>query len=76
MGTEIWCLCAVILVLVGVIVYQQHFFTRQIQTLVDKLMSRSFGEYQAVKNPPPPRAQIPTDVPDDLRGLQEFKLFG
>jgi hypothetical protein len=72
--TEI-VLSAVILLLVGIVVYQQFFFTRQNQQLVDKLMSRSFNEYQTAKNPPPPRVQISNEIPEDLRPLQEFTVM-
>lgn len=64
-----------IFLLAGIVVYQQIFFTRQNQQLVDKLMSRSFQEYQTAKNPPPPRVQISNEIPEDLRPLQEFKIM-
>lgn len=75
MGTEIWCLLVVILLLFAVVIHQQLFFSKQIQSLVDKLMSRSYAEYQAVKEPPPPKVvQVQHDVPEDLRALQEFNM--
>lgn len=71
MGTEIWCL---VLVLVGLLVHQQIFFTKQIQRLVDKLMSRSFVEYQKAQEPPVPKLVPDPEVPDDLRSLQGFSI--
>lgn len=65
----------VIALLVGIVVYQQIFFTKQIQTLVDKLMSRSFNEYQSALKPPAPRVQMSPEIPEDLRTLQEFSLM-
>lgn len=56
--------------LVGFIIYQQAFFTKQVQTLVDKLMCKSFREYETTKNPPPPRVVVNNEIPDDLRVLQ------
>ena len=60
----------VLVALVGVIVYQQFFFLKQIQVLVDKLMSRSFQEYTRTKEPLPPRVKVESDPPEDLRVLQ------
>jgi len=64
----------VIGVLVGIIAFQQF----QIQKLVDKLMSRSFTEYQAAKKSSQGEIAVPAppEVPEDLRALQEFKLLG
>jgi len=63
----------VIALLMGIIVYQQWFFMRQVQELVNKLMSRSFMEYKNTVEPPPPRVKIDDSVPEDLRALQEFQ---
>ena len=71
MGTEIWCL----VLLVGLLAWQQYFFSKQIHALLDKLMSRSFTEYQQAKEPiNNKRLQVPLDLPEDLRSLQEFRL--
>ncbi len=67
-----WVLSLVVVLLIGVIVYQEYFFTKQIQKLVDKLMSRDFTQYQATIAPPPPRVQLPAGVPDDLNALKDF----
>jgi len=70
MGTEIWCIGF----LVALVAWQQFFFSQQIQKLIDKLMSRSFTEYQRAQEPLPPRVQAVPDIPEDLRALQEFKI--
>lgn len=61
-------------VLAGLVVFQQVYFLRQIQKLVDKLMSRSFTEYQTAQKPREKPVRIDDGVPDDLRILQEFTL--
>lgn len=63
-----------VVALILIVGYQQWFFTRQIQLLVDKLMSRSFAEYQQANTPIPPRnvVQVPPPIPEDLRTLQPF----
>jgi hypothetical protein len=62
---------AAIIIMSGVIVYQQIFWSRQVQKLVDKLMSRSYTEYFQTQNPKPPveRFQIPEER-EDLGALQ------
>lgn len=74
MGTTEAILLVLVAVLIAVVIYQQVFFTKQIQTLVDKLMSRSFQEYQTTKNPPAPKVVINDDIPEDLRALQGFQI--
>ncbi len=77
MGTEIWCLALVNAALCGVVIHQQRFYTKQIHLLVDKLMSRSYAEYQrAATTTPKPEIKAVPDVPDDLRVLQEFHIAG
>lgn len=68
-------LSGVVVLLSAIVVWQQIFFSRQNQQLVDKLMSRSFNEYQAAKNPPPPRVHVSNEIPEDLRPLQEFQVM-
>lgn len=64
------------LILVGLIVAQQIFYLRQIQKLIDKLMSRSYVEYEkANAGPQPPRVRLDDNVPEDLRPLQDFSLL-
>lgn len=64
---------AIIVIALGLLVfYQQWFFTREIQKLIDKLMSRNFAEYQQVVNPPPqepPRINLNDEPQEDLRVL-------
>ncbi len=58
------------------VVFQQIFFMRQIQKLVDKSMSRSFQEYQSAERPKekPGPLKIPTEAAEDLRVMQEFQM--
>lgn len=66
------CIAVLILVLGALLIYQQHFFLMQIQTLVDKTMSQNFESYSRVSSPPPPRPK-PVEAPaEDLRALNEF----
>lgn len=51
---------------------QERFFLGEIQTLVDKLKSQSFESYTRAMNPPPPRVTVTDEIPEDLRGLDEF----
>lgn len=69
MGVEI-----VIAVLIGIVSAQQIFYMRQIQKLIDKIMSRSYTEYEKAKEPPPVRVKVSNDIPEDLRPLQEFQM--
>lgn len=62
-----------VLVLTGLIIYQQIVFMRQIQTLVNKVMSRSFTEYVRAKEPSV-RVKVENAPPEDLRSLQEFRM--
>jgi len=41
-----------IVCLIGLNIYQGWFFSNQIQTLVDKVMSRDFAEYNLIKEGP------------------------
>jgi len=67
------------LLLFGLVLFQQIYWTIYTQRLVNKLMSRNFYEYQQTlgvrsthdKNV----VQVPTDVPDDLGILQDFRLM-
>ncbi len=70
---------ALIFVLLLGNVAQFFFWSYQNQKLVNKLMSRSFYEYEQAKNPPPPRGfevKIPTDeelsIPDQTRIMDEL----
>ncbi len=56
------------LALVGLLIYQQWFFSSQIKALVDRLMARSLHEYESAKNPPPPRVVIKHEPPEEDLG--------
>lgn len=62
--------------LTALIVFQQVYFMRQIQKLVDKLMSRDFQEYQTAVTPKKERPKVsePQPLPEDLRVLQGFHI--
>lgn len=61
--------------LIFLLVFQQWFFLRQIQILVNKLMSRSYHEFKAAEAPPQPRIiQEDHDVPEDLRVMEQFGM--
>jgi hypothetical protein len=61
----------IILVLSGVIVFQQLFHMRQIQKLIDKVMSRDFAAYRAASEKPEKvEVRLPAEPPEDLRTLQ------
>lgn len=67
---------AVICALILLNVFQFIFWARQVQRLVDKLMSRNYGEYQygkvMEKDPPAPQ-QVPlgfdVDQHEDFRAI-------
>lgn len=61
-------------ILTMIIVVQQVYFMRQIQKLVDKIMSRSYTEYITATSPPPIRVQTTNEIPEDLGPLKEFSL--
>lgn len=60
-------LCGCLAVVIGLLVYQQRFYSQQIKDLIDRLMARSIGEFERAKNPPPPRVNITKEEPlEDL----------
>lgn len=61
-------------VLAGLLVFQQIYFMRQIQKLVDKAMSRDFAEYHRVTQPVPERPKLPdySPPPEDLNVLHRI----
>lgn len=61
-------------VLSAALFYQQLFYLKQIQVLLDKAMSRSFTEYKNAEVPKAPRVIVDNSPPEDLRVLQEFRL--
>lgn len=64
----------VIALLCALIVYQQWFWARQNQRLVDKVMSRNYAEYHAVQQAPAvtERGILVPDPLEDLNTLQGF----
>lgn len=58
-------LCIAILGLIGLLVHQQLFWSKQAKDLIDRLMARSIGEFERAKNPPPPRVVMPPDIPTE-----------
>lgn len=63
----------VFIFLVVLIVLQQFFYMRQIQKLVDKVMSRSYTEYVKATDKPQPKIMIPEN-PEDLTSLSGINL--
>lgn len=49
-------------VLVALNVFQLLYWAHIVQRLVDRLMSKSFAEYQQVKNGPPPKSEPKEDL--------------
>lgn len=62
----------VIVALSGLLVWQQFFWMRHTQKLVDKLMSRDFADYKQQTTPRPvvPRG-TPIEQPDEDMGVME-----
>lgn len=65
---------AVSLGLLALIVFQQVFYLRHIQKLVDKLMSRDITEYQRAVSPPKERVKetYPAPYAEDLSVLNRI----
>ena len=68
---------ALVIVLILLNIAQFFFWSRQVQRLVDKLMSRNYAEYHQLQNPPekmqPSGITIPlADVRQDLGALEGF----
>jgi hypothetical protein len=66
----------VTVLLCAIVVWQQYFYTSQIQKLIDKLMSRDFSDYKRTIDPPKaaPKHQEPLPYPEDMSVLQNFQL--
>lgn len=71
-----WLLAGLLTLSILAFFYQQRFFMREIQKLVDKSMSRDLTEYARASIAPSVKAkvQLPQEPPEDLRILQEFNL--
>jgi len=67
-------LMPVIIILLCILVWQQIFWARQVQDLIDKLMSKSFAEYKQAKAPKEPRApKAPVfEAPEDMGSISGF----
>lgn len=64
----------VIVALCLMLVAQQIFWSYTVQTLINKLMSKSFAEYTQVNNPPEAKEPKPADhgMPEDIGSLYEI----
>ncbi len=65
-------------VLVGLNIVQFFFWASQVQRLVDKLMSRTYYDYEVSKNLSQPTEKPPkmeTEVMDDMRTINEINPF-
>jgi hypothetical protein len=60
--------------LLGLLVYQQVYYSRQIHKLIDKLMSRNYHEYKQAERPPEPfKVKLaPEETPEDMGALMDF----
>lgn len=61
--------------IVGILIFQQFFYMRQIQKLVDKMMCRSLSEYN---NASAPKKEVKIKLQDEyvdngLRTLDDFQ---
>lgn len=72
--TDAQCILVMFSGMLAVIAYQQHFFMKQIQVLVDKAKSPSFESYTRSQEPKEKRLQLPPEPPEDLRTLQDFTI--
>lgn len=50
---------ALIVVLLGLVVFQNVHFSRIHKNLIDRLMSRNYAEYVSVTKPPHPTVKLP-----------------
>ncbi len=62
----------VIYALVILNIAQLVFWSRQVQKLVDKLMSRNYAEYVQVNNPPLPTVIVEDDLVEETDVLNEL----
>lgn len=65
---------AAIVCLAGLNVFQLVYWSRQVQKLVDKLMSRDYHTYELSKQPvlTPPKPQAAEEPNEDLAPLTDF----
>lgn len=50
-------------------VFQAVYWSRQVQKLIDKLMSRNYAEYVSLTNPPLPTVKVKSDLEVDERDV-------
>lgn len=62
----------IVITLVGLLVFQQVYFMRQVQKLLDKLMSRSYTEYKSAEKPVQRTIKQELVIPEDMGPLTEF----
>jgi len=64
-----------IIILSLVVAGQQWFWSRQVQKLIDKIMSRNYAEYVQASAPPPApsRIMVPEER-EDLGALQGIQI--
>lgn len=66
-------------ILVGLNVIQMIFWAKQVQRLVDKVMSRNYYDYETSKSiskeKEVPLPRIPMDPMEDMRTLNEINPF-
>lgn len=75
--SELSMLHLIFLGLVGLNVVQFFFWAYQVQRLVDKLMSRTYYDYQTAKTlaeEKPRPVKLEEGIPEDLRILNEFQI--
>lgn len=60
----------------ALIIALHFFYSREIQLLLNKLMSRDYADYKRATDPIPPREQPaqPLPPPEDMSVLQNFQL--
>ncbi len=66
---------SIVITLVGLLVFQQVYFMRQVQKLLDKLMSRSYTEYKAAEKPVSRPAKQIYSPAEDMGPLQDFSIL-
>jgi hypothetical protein len=67
----------VILILTGILGWQQWFWMHHCQALTDRLMSRDFPEFRRAtehKAQQPIKVQLPKEIPEDLAVLNGFNF--
>lgn len=67
----------IIFILVALLVFREIYHSIQMSRLIDKLMSRSYTEYQQAKSAPfglreKLNVKLPTALDEDLGSLSEF----